>query len=574
MKTLNLHVDYVEWEGLKKALKSMEDLSEKEIQKTRSEDALVVLTAVEKGDSLDILDEYIDNIRDISKKVNTKSIVLYPYAHLSSNLGKPDLAIGILKEAEKRLKKEGYQVFRAPFGYYKSFELKVKGHPLSELSREIIGLSQEKEIVDQKEIDSILKKMNKVKMQAPRGIGNKKGIVELGRELDLYIVSDVVGQGLPLLTPKGTAIKHEIEKFIMDEEKKRGYIYTSTPVLAKSDLYKVSGHWQHYKEDMISMNVRGETYALRPMTCPFQFVLYKRKLRSYKELPLRYAEISQLFRNEQSGELRGLTRLRQFTLTDAHIICTPNQLEEEFGKVLDLLKYVMKVFQIKDIWYRFSKWDPKNSKGKYVDRPKDWDKTQKVMKKLLDKMKIKYVEADDEAAFYGPKLDLQYKDVYGKEDTLLTVQIDFALPDKFDMSYLDKDGKKKRPMIIHRSSSGCTERLMNYLIEKSQGSLPLWLSPVQVKVLSMDKANEKYADKILTKLIDEGIRVEKDFSNDSISKKVKNAYLEKAFYIVTVGEKEVKGKKVSVKSRDNKKIQEFSLHDFTHKLKEEIEKKN
>jgi threonyl-tRNA synthetase len=572
MKILCLHCDYIEWAGLKKALKSMADLSPEEIAKKKVEECLVILTAVEKGDSVkESVPKMIDEVKKIAKDVNVENVVLYPYAHLSSNLSAPKIAVEILKKAEKDLQGE-FNVSRAPFGYYKNFELKVKGHPLSELSREIKGSDLEgEEVIEQKEIDLILKKLSKVKMQAPRGLNDLKSNVEIGRDLDLFILSEVVGQGLPLLTPKGTVIKHEIEKFIMEEEKKRGYLYTATPVLAKSDLYKISGHWQHYKEDMFTLKAHGETYALRPMTCPFQFVLYKRKPRSYKDLPLKYAEISQLFRKEKSGELRGLTRLSQFTLADAHIICSPKQLEEEFAGVLDLLNYVMKTFGIKDVWYRFSKGDSKNKKGKYVDNPKAWKDAENSMKKILDKLKVKYLEAEDEAAFYGPKLDLQYKDVYGKEDTLLTLQIDFALAEKFDMKYLAKDGTEKKPFVLHRSSSGCTERLMAYLLEKSQGSLPLWLSPVQVKVMTTNESVNNYGKKIFDKLLEEGIRVESDFENDKIGKKVKMAYLEKVFYQATIGDNEEKEKIVSVKSRGEKEVKKYKLDEFISLLKDEIQ---
>ena len=306
------------------------------------------------------------------------------------------------------------------------------------------------------------KAMKKNKMQAIRGKDNLKSNVELGKELDLYIINEIVGPGLPLLTPKGAAIKREIERFTTDEELKRGYEYTSTPIMAKSDLYKISGHWQHYKKDMFILDIEGKDYALRPMTCPFQFVLYNRKPRTYKDLPKKYAELATLYRKEQSGELRGLTRLWQFTLAYGHIICNPDQLEGQFKEVTDFLKYIMKTFGI-EVWYRFSKWDPENKNNKYVNNPKAWEESQKSMKRILDHLNIDYIEADGEAAFYGPKLDLQYKDVYGKEDTLITIQIDFALPDKFGLTYLDKDGKEKRPMIIHRSSTGATERIMSYI---------------------------------------------------------------------------------------------------------------
>jgi threonyl-tRNA synthetase len=572
MKTLNLHVDYIEWEGLKKALKSMDDLPEDETKKTKVDEALVVMTAVEKADSMEMMEQYLENVKTIASQVGAKNVVLYPYAHLSSDLGKPELAINFLKTAEEKLKAEGVSVSRAPFGYYKSFELKVKGHPLSELSRSIQG-NEEVETFSEKERQKILKRLGKIKMQSIRGLDDKKSNVELGKELDIFIISDVVGQGLPLLTPKGSEIKHEIERFIMDEEKRRGYVYTSSPVMAKSDLYKISGHWQHYKDDMFTLKAHGEEYALRPMTCPFQFVLYKRKPRNYRDLPIKYAEIAQLFRKEKTGELRGLTRLSQFTLADAHVICRPEQLEEEFLSVMDLLNFVMKTFNADNLTYRFSKWDPKNEKGKYVDNPEAWEATQKSMKTILDKMGIEYVEAEGEAAFYGPKLDLQYKDVYGKEDTLITIQIDFALAEKFDMKYLDKDGTEKRPFVIHRSSSGCTERLISYLLEKTQGSLPLWLSPTQVKILTMNEKADDYAYELRNKFRNMGIRSSVEDSDEKIGKKVRNAYMEKAYYIVTVGDKEVEEKTMAVKGRGQSDAVSMSFEDFVAKLNEEVSSK-
>ncbi len=432
-------------------------------------------------------------------------------------------------------------------------------------------MTHEPELTE-KERSQIWKKLTKIKMQAPRGENDKKSNVELGRDLDLYIVSEVVGKGLPLLTPKGTAIKREIERFITDEEIRRGYEYTATPIMAKSDLFKLSGHWQHYKDDMFTLDVHGQDYALRPMTCPFQFVLFKRKPRTHKDLPKKYAEIATLFRKEKSGELRGLTRLSQFTLADAHILCTPEQIEEEFVKVMDLIKYIMKTLDIK-VWYRFSKWDSKNERNKYVDNPEAWEHTQNFMKKILDNMKVEYTEADDEAAFYGPKLDLQYKDVYGKEDTLITLQIDFALPEKFDLKYKDENGEEKPVMIIHRSSVGATERTMSYILEKTQGNLPLWLNPIQVKIMNMNDELKSYTEKINSKLLEKGIRVELDVSNNSIGKKIKRAISEKAFYMITIGEQEQEQNKVSVRTRGSKEIQTMSLEKFLEKLENEISQK-
>ena len=571
MKILALHVDYIKFKPLKKALKSIKELSIKDKKGGSVKESLLVLTAIEKRD-VDIkkvVAELVKNVKEIANSVKTKSVVLYPYAHLSSDLASPAQAEKVLDEAEKVLKKT-FKITRAPFGYYKEFEMKVKGHPLSELSREIIV--EGGEVEEDFDHNMLLKKMSKVKMKSKKAPKGLKSNIELGRDLDLYIVSEIVGHGLPLFTPKGAIITRELIRFIEDEELKRGYLPTSTPIMAKSDLYKVSGHWQHYRDDMFVMDLGRDKLALRPMTCPFQFVLYKRKPRSYKDLPIKYAEVADLFRNEKSGELRGLPRVRQFKLADAHIICRPDQVEKEFGEVLDLVKFVMKTLDVKDVWYRFSKGDVKNKK-KYIQNPKAWKESEALMKKILDKLKLKYVVAKDEAAFYGPKLDLQYKDVYGKEDTLFTIQIDFALPERYGMTYRDKDGKDKHPMVIHRSSIGAIERILSVLLEQKQGNLPLWLSPVQVKVLPMTDRNIKSSEKLLDNLKKQGIRAEIDNRSEPISKKVRDAQLEKVGYMITIGDKEQKTDTLAVRNRDGKVKFGVKFDSFVKGLEKEIKKR-
>jgi threonyl-tRNA synthetase len=585
MKILTLHCDYIKFKPLKKAIKNPEEIKEKGQIEVR--EPLVVLTAVEKGDNDKTVAQLIDAVKKTSSEVKTKTIVLYPYAHLSSNLADPDTALEYMVEAEHTLKKEGYNVTRAPFGYYKEFELKVKGHPLSELSKEfrpeslalspkevVIRHDEEKKFAESERLN-FLKSMTKQKMSFEKGKNNMKGNAELGKELELFVGSEIVGSGLPLLTPKGATIKRELERFVVDEELKRGYLHTDTPVMAKADLYKISGHYAHYKDSMFILKIGEEEFALRPMTCPFQFIIYKSKQRSYKELPIKYAEISDLFRNEQSGELMGLTRLRQFTLSDAHIICAPEQLEEQFAEVLDFVKFMMKSLGITGIWYRFSKWDPKN-KEKYIDNPKAWEESQKMMKKILDKLKVKYVEAENEAAFYGPKLDLQYENVYGKEDTLITIQIDFALPEKFDMTYIDKDGKEKRPMVIHRSSIGCFERTMAYILEKTQGNLPLWLSPIQVRVIDFTDRNTKACEKLIKQLKEElpMLRIDSDFRSTTVSDKVRDAEIQRIPYVIVLGDKEEESKTIAVRERGNAKPKfKVKLDSFIKEIKEKIEKR-
>ena len=399
---------------------------------------------------------------------------------------------------------------------------------------------------------------------------------KLGRELKLFTTDEKIGQGLPLLMPKGAKIVQILQRWVEDEEEKRGYVLTKTPFMAKSDLYKVSGHWDHYKDGMFVLGDEekdDEVFALRPMTCPFQYTIYNAEQHSYRDLPIRYGETSTLFRNEASGEMHGLIRVRQFTLADGHLIVTPEQLEDEFKGVVELIKYIMDTLGISDdISYRFSKWDPNNTE-KYINDPEAWNKTQDIMRTILNHLNIDYVEADDEAAFYGPKLDIQFKNVHGKEDTIITVQIDFALAERFDMTYIDKNGEKKRPYIIHRSSIGCYERTLAMLIEKYAGAFPTWLSPVQAKVLPISDKYNDYAESVTKKLRDNGIRVEADYRAEKIGYKIREARLERTPYILVVGEKEAQNNEVSVRSRKNDDEGAMNLDAFVERIVTEVKNK-
>jgi threonyl-tRNA synthetase len=398
---------------------------------------------------------------------------------------------------------------------------------------------------------------------------------KIGRELGFFMTHELVGQGLPLLMPRGAKVFQLLTRFIEDEEEKRGYVYTRTPYMAKADLYKVSGHWEHYKDGMFILGEEGkseEVLALRPMTCPYQFLIYKNGLKSYRDLPIRFGETSVLFRNESSGEMHGLTRVRQFTLSEGHIIVTPEQLESEFKEVIALINYVMKTLGIeKDISYRFSKWDPKKT-DKYINNPDAWDHSQKALKKILDHLGLDYVEADGEAAFYGPKLDLQAKNVYGKEDTIITVQIDFALPERFDMTYVDKDGKKNRPYIIHRSSIGCYERTLAMLIEKYKGAFPTWLAPEQAIIIPVSNNFSEYGNTVFKELKKAGIRVKLDDRNETLGYRIRDAQKIKTPYIIVAGQKEQEANTITVRSREGKQ-DVVSVEEFIKKVLEEIENK-
>lgn len=399
---------------------------------------------------------------------------------------------------------------------------------------------------------------------------------KIGRELEFFTTNEHIGQGLPLLMPKGAKLMQILQRFVEDEEEKRGYVFTKTPIFAKSDLYKISGHWYHYREGMFVLGDEekdSEVFALRPMTCPFQFMIYKASQKSYRDLPIRYGETATLSRNEASGEMHGLIRVRQFTLSDGHIVCTEDQLEEEFRGAVDLVKYIMDCLGIsEDVTYRFSKWD-KNNKEKYIGEEEIWEETQDNMRKILDNLNLNYKEADGEAAFYGPKLDIQFKNVHGKEDTIITIQIDFSLAERFGMYYVDSDGKKKHPMVIHRSSIGCYERTIAMLIEKYAGALPVWLSPTQVKVLPISEKFNDYGREITNKLKDLGIRVECDYRYEKIGYKIREAQVEKIPYLLIVGEKEQESESVSVRDRKDGDKGSIKLTEFIELIKEEIANK-
>ena len=402
---------------------------------------------------------------------------------------------------------------------------------------------------------------------------------KLGRELELFTTSELIGQGLPIMLPKGARIIQLLQRFVEDEEQKRGWLLTKTPFMAKSDLYKVSGHWDHYLDGMFVLGDPAkeeegeEVFALRPMTCPFQYQAYLNRPRSYRDLPLRYNETSTLFRNEASGEMHGLIRVRQFTISEGHLMCTPEQLEDEFRGCLELAIYMLKTLGLyEDVSYRFSQWDPED-KEKYIGTPEQWDEAQGIMGKILDNLGIKYAIGVGEAAFYGPKLDIQIKNVFGKEDTLITIQVDQLLAEKFGMEYTAKDGTKKNPYIIHRTSIGCYERTLALLIEKYAGAFPLWLAPEQVRILPIADRHHDRSFEIKTELEKMGMRVTVDDRSEKTGYKIRESRLQKLPYWIIVGDKEVEDGTVSVSKRGQGDIGSMNFDDFAAMLKEEVENK-
>lgn len=400
---------------------------------------------------------------------------------------------------------------------------------------------------------------------------------KLGRELELFTFSDTVGKGLPLWLPKGATVRRELERFIVDEEIRRGYLHVRTPDIAKLDLYKKSGHYPHYKDSMYApIVIDDEEFMLRPMSCPHHFELYLAKPRSYRDLPMRIAELAQLYRYEQSGELMGLQRVRTFCLADAHIICVnEEQAVEEIGKALDLIEYVAHVFGLElgtDYRYRLSLGDRDNTE-KYYKNDAAWEKGEDLLRKLLQNRGSAFEEAKDEAAFYGPKIDVQMKNVNGKEDTAFTVQYDFCMPDRFNLTYIGEDGKEHQAFVVHRSSIGAIERIMAFLIEKYAGAFPLWLAPVQARILPIGENHTEYAEQVYEILKNAGIRAELDDSNESLGKKIRNAKTEKIPYMIVIGDKEVANTAITLESRDEGNLGIFSTDDLVTKLKNEIENK-
>ena len=401
---------------------------------------------------------------------------------------------------------------------------------------------------------------------------------KLGRELEYFTTVDCIGQGLPVLLPKGARVVQLLQRWVEDTEQKRGYLLTKTPLMAKRDLYRISGHWDHYLDGMFILgdphDETKECFALRPMTCPFQYQVYLNRQRSYRDLPMRLGETSTLFRNEDSGEMHGLIRVRQFTISEGHLILRPDQLEEEFKGCLDLAKYCLGTVGLLDkCTFRFSQWDPANPNNKYEGTAEQWEEAQRVMAQILDDLDVKYTIGIDEAAFYGPKLDIQYKNVYGKEDTLVTIQIDMLLAQRFGMYYIDENGEKKLPYIIHRTSLGCYERTLAYLIEEYAGALPTWMAPEQVRFLPVTDRASDYCAEQAKKLEALGFRVEVDYRNEKIGKKIREAQLEKIPYMVVVGDRDMENGTVSPRHRADGDLGAMSMEDFTALLKDVVDSK-
>ena len=469
-----------------------------------------------------------------------------------------DLCAGPHLDSTRRIKGNGIKLTACNAAYW-------RGDSNREVLQRIYGVAFPKK----EELDAYLKERE----EAVKRDHNK-----LGRELEYFTTVDCIGQGLPVLLPKGARVVQVLQRWVEDTEQKRGYLLTKTPLMAKRDLYKISGHWDHYLDGMFILgdphDETKECFALRPMTCPFQYQVYLNRQRSYRDLPMRLGETSTLFRNEDSGEMHGLIRVRQFTISEGHLVLRPDQLEEEFKGCLDLAKYCLGTVGLLDkCTFRFSQWDPANPNNKYEGTKEQWDHAQSVMERILKDLDVDYTIGIDEAAFYGPKLDIQYKNVYGKEDTLVTIQIDMLLAERFGMYYIDENGEKKLPYIIHRTSLGCYERTLAYLIEEYAGALPTWMAPEQVRFLPVTDRAADYCAEQAEKLEDMGFRVEVDYRNEKIGRKIRDAQMEKVPYMVVVGDRDMENGTVSPRHRADGDLGAMSMDEFSALLKQVVDNK-
>ena len=469
-----------------------------------------------------------------------------------------DLCAGPHLDSTGRIKGNGIKLTACNAAYW-------RGDSNREVLQRIYGVAFPKK----EELDAYLKERE----EAVKRDHNK-----LGRELEYFTTVDCIGQGLPVLLPKGARVVQVLQRWVEDVEQKRGYLLTKTPLMAKRDLYKISGHWDHYLDGMFILgdpyDETKECFALRPMTCPFQYQVYLNRQRSYRDLPMRLGETSTLFRNEDSGEMHGLIRVRQFTISEGHLVLRPDQLEEEFKGCLDLAKYCLGTVGLLDkCTFRFSQWDPANPNNKYEGTKEQWDHAQSVMERILKDLDVDYTVGIDEAAFYGPKLDIQYKNVYGKEDTLVTIQIDMLLAERFGMYYIDENGEKKLPYIIHRTSLGCYERTLAYLIEEYAGALPTWMAPEQVRFLPVTDRAADYCAEQAKKLEDMGFRVEVDYRNEKIGRKIRDAQMEKVPYMLVVGDRDMENGTVSPRHRADGDLGAMSMDEFSALLKQVVDNK-
>jgi len=577
MKILSLHCDYIRFKPVKPALKGAE-LAKGEEKQIEVKEPLVIFTAIEKQDESNkkILEEYVSNVLDLKDKVKAIKIVLYPYAHLSSSLSNPDFAKKLMVEAEQELKKKKIDVVRAPFGFYKEFELKCKGHPLAELARTIgaetaqgkieVTKSMNAQVTNKNETydyKQLLREISKSKLNREKLMDNDHRI--LGQQMDLFSFSEVA-PGMVFWHDKGWTIYNELANFWKEEHRKAGYNEISTPMILDKKLWQISGHWEKYKENIFLTSYEGREFAVKPMNCPGGMLIYKNKPKSYKELPLRVAELGTVHRQELSGVLAGLFRVIKFTQDDAHLYCTEETLEDE---ILGIIKLIDKIYKKFGFAYHI---ELSTRPAKRIGDEKLWDKAEATLESVLKKQKIKYKLNAGDGAFYGPKIDFHIKDSLGRTWQCATIQLDFAMPERFELEYTDNEGKMKRPIMLHRTVLGSLERFIGVLLEHTNGRLPTWLSPVQVKVMSFTDKNIKATEKLFHELKEAGIRAEIDINSAPVQGKVRDAEMQKIPYIIMIGDKEEAAKTLAVR-KDGKVKFGVKKDSFIKELLEEIKER-
>ena len=564
MKILSLHCDYINFKPLKKAIKNIAELSEKEKKGESIKESLVIMTAVEKSDDLkNSPKELAKNIEELSEQIKIKTIVLYPYAHLSSNLGSPQTASEILNKTKKLLENSGFKVCKAPFGYYKEFELKVKGHPLSELSREI--KIKENESHEEYNPKKILKEISRAKLDTSKLKQNDHRII--GQEMDLFSFNEVA-PGMVFWHNNGLTIYNELINYWRAEHKLANYQEIKTPQIMDSKLWKVSGHWDKYKENNFTTEYEKRPFLVKPMNCPGGMLVYKSSSKSYKDLPLRIGEIGVVHRCELSGVLAGLFRVIQFTQDDAHLFCAnEEQTKKEISGVMELIKKFYEKFNLE-----FDHIELSTRPEKRIGTDKQWDTAERILEDILKEQKVKYKINKGDGAFYGPKIDFHLKDSLKRTWQCSTVQLDFSLPERFELEYTDKDNERKRPIMLHRVIYGSIERFIGILLENTNGRLPTWLAPIQIKVLSFTDRNINYAKEIVKKIKKEipEARIKEDLRTTTIPAKVKDAEKMRIPYIIVVGEKEEKAKTLAIRSKGKSKIESKKIEEFIDQIKEEI----
>ena len=550
MRMLQLHSDFIEYEPVKKEIALAEDAEKK---KVRLDDVVVLFTAVEDKDNENVIKEAVEDVKKSLKEIKANKVLIYPFAHLSSKLAKPSEALKLLKHIDLELREEGIETYRAPFGWCKQFSIKIKGHPLAERAKSFASEEKPKE------------KLQKQRAKLPKG---EEKLSEddhrvIGQQLDLYSFQEC-GPGMVFWHPKGLILRNLLIDFWRKEHEKRGYVEVSTPIMLSKNLWEVSGHWNHYKDSMFFTDQEDMDLAIKPMNCPGGILIYKNAKKSYRDFPLRMAEMGLVARKELSGVLCGLFRVVTFTQDDAHIFSMQEQLKDEICNVIDLTDYIYKVFGLE--YHVELSTKPENAMGS----AEAWEKAEEILKDALKSKKINYKLNPGEGAFYGPKIDFHLKDSMGRTWQLGTIQVDFPMPENFDLTYVGKDGKNHRPVVIHRTIYGAVERFIGIIAEKYKGKFPLWISPIQVSVLPMNDKNVSYAEDVLKKLKENNIRADIDKEQNTVEYKVRKAQLQKVNYVLVIGDKEEKGKTISVRTREGKVKYGVKLKDFVEQIEKEI----